>query len=153
MSNSRLVLATKQALHDASVTLFADDDVLVCWGHPGVQLPNDVFSWGRVAEVEEPGPISSSRRARDVTFQVYATISVYRPGGPDQEQVAEQRCYDLADAMSEYVRVTDTTLGGLVYWCFRTNYDSEGSTDATLLAKGRCIEATVEFTARARITS
>jgi hypothetical protein len=133
--------------------VFSGQDVLVCRGHPGIQLPNDVWSWNRVVETETPGPLTASLRKRDVTFQAYATVSVYRPGGPDQEQVAEERCYDLADAMSEYLRVTDPTLGGLVFWCFRTAYDSEGSTDPVLLAKGRCIEATVEFTALARITS
>lgn len=147
-------LEIKQALIGGATAAIADPTVMVRNGSPGQYQPDDIVSFGRYRLTEEPGPLSASRRARDVTVLVYATISVYRAGGEEQETIAEARCLELADTIGEWLRAGDNTkLGGRAFWCFRTDYDSDGLTDPEYLAEGRLIEATVEFTARTRITS
>lgn len=125
----------------------------VSYGHPGKQLPDDVVSVTRVVTQQDPATLSANLRQRDLIITITVVVSVWRKGGADQEQVAGDRAYQLLDALEEYVRVTDTTLGGLVRWCFCIGSDSEGSTDPQLLATGRVIEITAQFFAKARITS
>lgn len=124
----------------------------VYYGHPGIKLPDDIVSVMRVTAQQEPGPIGTNR-ARDLTLTADVTVSIYRAGGADQEAVAAAQAYALLTAVEEHCRVTDTTLGGAVWWCFCTSHESEGATNPDLLAKGRVIEITATFTARARITS
>lgn len=160
---SDMSAAYKRALVTAARTAITDPAVLVCYGHPGTDIPDDVLSVGRVTVEQEPGPISATNRARDITLTAYVTASVYRGGGPEAEQAAGDRAYELVTLLEEYVRVTDTTLHaaagladgepGLVWWCFCTGHDSDGATDPALLAKGRVIEVLASFTARARITN
>jgi hypothetical protein len=145
-------LEVKRALIDVAVLAIGDDRVLVCNGHPGQYQPDDIVSFNRVTWSEEPATLST-RMVRDLTVQVSATISVYRGGGPEQEQVCEDRCLELADLISEHVRAVDPKLGDRALWCFRTSYESLGSSSPDITAKGRVIEATVVFTARCRISS
>lgn len=126
----------------------------VFYGHPGTQqLPDDIVSWGRVTSSQEPGPISATNRSRTNNLAADVTISVFRSGGADQEQVASEAAYAYLSAIEEYLRVTDPTLGGLVLWCFCTGHDSDGVTDPILLAQGRTIEITATFSAFSRIHS
>lgn len=146
--------AFKNAMVDAAVTAIDDTDVMVCYGHPGTNLPPDIVSFGKVTCVQTPGPMSATRRSRDLTLTVEVTVSIYR-GGPDPqtEKVCGDRAYALLTLLEEYLRVTDPTLGGLVWWCFLTEHESTGTTDPDLLTQGRLIEITATFTAQARITS
>lgn len=146
---AELVRITPLAIADVE----SPSGVLVCTGHPGVNMPDDVMSWGRIYTTQDFGPMSSTNRARDVTYNFELTASVFRGGGPDVEAIAEARAHTLISAVEEYVRVTDTTLAGLVWWCFCTSLDSSGSTDPQTIAKGRTIEVLATFTARARITN
>jgi len=125
----------------------------VFYGHPGVRdMPDDIISVGRITSAQEPENLSTNRSRWNV-LTAEVVISVFRAGGRDQEQVAGDAAYAYLTAIEEYVRVTDTSLGGLVLWCFCTGHDSAGSTDPDLLGQGRTIEITATFTARARITS
>lgn len=137
----------------AIATLPDNDKVLCVRGHPGTNMPDDVLTWGQVSASQEPGPLSSTNRARDVTYTFTLTASIFRGGGPEAEGVAEDRAHALISAVEEYVRVTDTTLGGLVFWCFCTALDSNGATPPEVLSKGRIIDVDAVFTAYARITS
>lgn len=150
--------AYKAALVTASTTATAslvpaDHSFGVFYGHPGTDLPDDIISWGRVTSSQEPGPLSSSNRSRTNMLTADVTVSVFRAGGPEQEQVASGVAYAYLSAIEEYLRVTDTTLGGLVLWCFCTSHESDGLTDPQLLAQGRTIEITATFTAFSRIHS
>lgn len=129
------------------------DSVLVCNGHPGPNYPDDVVSWTRFYATQEPGPISQTNRSRWVEYRFEVLVSVIRGGGLEMEPIAEARAQQLLTAIEEYVRVTDTTLGGLVEWCFCTSIDSEGTTEPEIIAHGRISEVSATFTARARITS
>ena len=143
--------AFKDAMVVAATTAVNDSTVLVCYGHPGTEQPDDIVSFGRVTSTQEPGPMSSTNRSRTNTLTVDLTISIYRAGGPEQEKAAGDRAYALLSAIEEYVRVTDTTVGGNVLWCFLTSHSSDGATDPALIAKGRCIEIAATFTAYTRI--
>lgn len=142
----------KNALVAAAVTAVDDDTVKVCYGHPGTKQPDDIMSVGRITASIDFATVGTNR-TRELVLTAEVKVSVFRRGGPDQEQVAGDRAYALMNALEEYVRAVDTTLGGVVRWCFCTGHDSDGSTDPELLAQGRCIEVDGTFTARARITS
>jgi hypothetical protein len=55
--------------------------------------------------------------------------------------------------VEQYARVTDTTIGGAVRWCFLTQHTSQGHTDPQVLEQGRVIEISATFTALARVTN
>jgi hypothetical protein len=144
--------AFKSALIAAAHTLWDTDepDVQISRGNPGVTQNNDIVGFGKVTSQQEPGPFSP-RRPRDETLTVAVVFSIYRPGGPDQEEVAEDRAYKLLGDLENYVRKTDTTLGGVVRHCFLDEIQSDGASDPEILAGGRLIEVTGVFQAFARI--
>lgn len=146
--------AFKTAMVTACRTAITDTNVTVCYGHPGQYQPDDIIAVGRITCTQVPGPISRTNRARDVTLTAEVHVSCFR-GGPDPEteKLAGDRAYALLSLIEEQVRVTDTTLGGLVWWCFCTDHDSDGITDPQMLAKGRLVEILATFTAQARITN
>ncbi|SRR6266702_5904236 len=142
----------KTAIVTAATTAISDATVKVCYGHPGTDQPDDIVSVGKVTAVIDPATLSASLRTRELTLTVEVTASVHR-GGAEQEQAAGTRAYQLLNLIEEYVRVTDTTLGGLVRWCFCVGHDSDGVTDPQIAASGSLIEATATFLAKARITN
>lgn len=145
------LVSTTRTLLDAS-TLPNAADVIATYGHPGTSIPDDVIAWTRVHIVQEPGPISP-RRPRDLLVSVWCKVSVYRGGGPEAEQIAGDRAYAILNVIEEGLRSGDTTLGGLLWWLFCVDHDSDGSTDPDVLANGRVIEIDAQFDGRARITS
>ena len=103
-------------------------------------------------EVAAMGP----RRPRELFMTCTVIVSVYRAGSDDEangvdleEQVA-LRAGELLDAIEENVRLTDTTLGGVVRECFCTSVEIDEPDEQ--LNSGRSAYAIGEFTARARIT-
>lgn len=137
--------------------LWANDpdknEVLVTYGAPGTYMPNDVVSFMGIRSNITHGPNGYGTRARDEVISIDVMISVVRAGGPEQEIEAAKRAYVLLRALDTYTRVTDTTLGGAVLWCFCIQHQSSGFTDPTLLEQGRVIEITATFDAKARISS
>ena len=129
-----------------------DEAVLVTYGLPGNFAPNDIVSFMGLQSSQIPATIGP-RRSREETLTVEIVISVVRAGGPEMELVAAQRAYAILRSIETYARVTDTTIGGSVLWCFLTQHQSDGHTDPQLAEQNRCIEITARFDARARITS
>lgn len=144
--------ALKNALFAVCQTLFASAGVQVSFGHPGQSQVNDIVAVTRVRGEQAPITLGT-RRQREETLQAEVVFSVYRGGGPDMEKVCSDRAYELLGQLEEYVRVTDTTLGGVVRHCFLIDHDSTGTTDEQFLANGRLIEVTATFEAVARISS
>jgi hypothetical protein len=142
----------KAALIAAAHTLWDTDepDVQIARGHPGKTQRDDIVAFGKVTSQQEPGPLGP-RRARNETVTVAVVFSIYRRGGPDQEQVAEDRAYKLLGDLENYVRKTDTTLGGTVLHCFLSEVESDGASEPNIIASGRLIEVTGVFQAFARI--
>lgn len=126
--------------------------VLVAFGQPGTFDPDDIVSIARVSEQQTEATISTNR-TRNETITLEVLISCYRGGGPEMEQVASDRAYQLLRMIETQVRVTDTTVGGTCWWCFLQSHESAGATDPALIDQGRTIEITAMFEARARITS
>ena len=112
----------------------------------------DIVAFGRISSSQEFAAYGSNR-PREETLTIDVVVSVYRGGGPDMEQVASDRAYELLGELELYARVTDTTIGGTVRNCALVSHESEGATDPEILAAGRLIEITAQFVAQARITS
>lgn len=144
--------AFKAAFFNAATSLWAAEDVQVCYGHPGVNMADDLVVFGGLDTQQEPATMGAGR-SREEILTLEVVVSVYRGGGAEQEQVTAARAYELLGELETYVRVTDTTLGGAVRHCFLVSYTSEGVTDLDVLSSGRETDITAQFAARARITS
>lgn len=146
--------AFKAAMVAAAHTLWdaGDTAVDIVNGHPGITQVDDIVSFADVSAEQVPGPMGS-RRTRDETLTLEVIFSIYRAGGRDMEQVTFDRAYELLGDLERHVRVTDTTLGGLVRHCFLVGHASEGSTEPAIVAKGRLTTMVARFEAVARITT
>jgi len=127
-------------------------EVYVCFGQPGTFDPAEIVKIGMISSEQDPATMGTNR-GREETLTLEVTISVYRGGGQDQEQVCSDRAYALLRMIADYVHHTDTTLGGAVRMCFLTSTESDGATDPDRIAEGRTIAIVAKFTAAARITN
>lgn len=147
-------LAFKKALYEATKTLMASNeetkDVYVCPGTPGTYTPEDIISYGRVTANQDVATMGTNR-AREETLTVEVTVSCFIAGDEDQELPSQERAFELIGLIERYVRMTDTTLGGVVRQCFLTSVDSDGATPPEMAAQGRDVEVTATFTAKNRV--
>jgi hypothetical protein len=143
----------KAALVDAMIALVAGQDVLVTFGHPGVDVANwrDIVSFADTVSQQSVATMGTNR-SREETLTQKVWVSCERPGDQDQERVASDAAYALLGLLEHYVRQTDTTLGGVVRQCFLTSHTATGETDPKFLNYGRLIEIEAEFTAQVRVT-
>lgn len=130
----------------------AASNVQVSFGHPGVTQLNDIVAFMDVSATQEPATLGT-RRSRDEDLLLTVMYSIFRAGGAEMEKVAFDRAIELQAQFETQVRVTDTTLGGVVLWCFLTDIKVASSTDEQTLANGRLVEIEATYTARARITT
>jgi len=144
----------KLALFRITQELFRDDDqVYVSYGHPGDRRDlKDVLAWTNV-RTEQSAATLGTNRSRDEDIFVTAVVSCFRAGVLDDDLVPATAATDILRTIERQVRVTDTTLGGVVRHCFLENTDSAGVSDRQLLSRGRLYQITAEFRALARITS
>lgn len=146
----------KNAFHAMAVRVMASTtetaNVQVSFGTPGSFEDWDIIRIGAVRARQDPATLGSNR-GREQQLDLEVTISVYRGGGADQEQVCSDRAYELLRILADQVHHTDTTLGGVVRWCFLTADESDGATDPELIGNGRTIAIVATFTAAARITN
>lgn len=140
------------AVKDLMAATADTQSVLVLYGYPDTYVPEDVIEFGQVTANQTFGTLSTNR-SRDETIQLTVFITVQRAGGQEMEQVCADRAYYLLRLMENQVRVTDTTVGGAVRWCFLTQHTTTGHTDPAVLEQGRVIEISATFTAEARITN
>ncbi|HUX70577.1 MAG TPA: hypothetical protein VMV41_08725 [Cellulomonadaceae bacterium] len=145
--------AYKAALVDAMTALVADQEVLVTFGHPGREVANwhDIVSFADTSSAQQVATMGTNR-SREETLTQKVWISCERAGDQDQERVASDAAYALLGLLEHHVRVTDTTLGGVVRQCFLTSHTATGETDPKFLDYGRLIEIEAEFTALVRVT-
>lgn len=141
------------AIKDLMATTPDTANVLVVYGYPDTYVPEDVIEFSTVSSVQSYGPSSGTNRSRDETLTLDVFITCQRGGGQEMELVCAQRAYQLLRMIETYARVTDTTIGGTVRWCFLTQQQSMGHTDPTVLEQGRVIEITATFTATARVST
>lgn len=144
----------KVAFRDAArdVIFATDPSVLVSYGHPGTERPDDMIMFAGVRVGQEPATLSATNRSREENVELDVIISVARGGGAEVEEVCGARATALLQALEYYVRVTDTTLGGHARYCFLARYETDGWTVANQQFQGRNISIEATFQAVARIT-
>lgn len=145
-------LAVKRALYDAARNLFDPNTVLVSFGLSTARRDlSQIVAFLEVTSRQEEGPLSAVQRSRNEYVDVQVVISVAKAGRDDDLEVSDI-AYGHLRTLDQYVRKTDTTLGGAALWCFLTASESFGYTQADQLAQGRLCEIEATFTARVRIT-
>lgn len=145
-------LAVKRALYDAARTLFDPNVVLVSFGLSTARRDlSEIVAFLEVNTRQEPGPLSTTNRARNEDVDVQVVISVARAGDDDDLAVSDT-AYAHLRTLEQHIRKVDPQLGGLALWCFLTSTESFGYTQADQLAQGRLCEIEATFTARVRIT-
>jgi hypothetical protein len=155
MTNTSSVAA---AFKDAFVVIAqsiwnqASSDVLVSFGHPGSSLPNSIVGFMDVRTEQDPATFGTNR-TREEVLELDVLVSVYRGGGREAEKTASDAAYTYLGLLETYARTTDTTIGGTVRECALIRTVSDGRTDPNEIAKGRTIEITATFQARARISN
>jgi hypothetical protein len=156
LTQATLGLAFKKAFYTAVKTLMADgydtEHVYVVFGQPATYQPEDIISFGRLS-VGQAAATMSTNRSREETITLEVTVSCFLGGDEDAEIATAERAYELLRRIEHHVRMTDTTLGGVVRECALTSHESEGATPEELTEQGRVTEVAATFTAKARITA
>jgi hypothetical protein len=134
----------------AAITAIADDEVMIVPGYPWPQDAQDIVSVGQVVTADQE-PASYGQRTRKENLTCDVTVSVFRPGGSEVQAAVTARAYVLLGRIERYTRVTDTTLGGAVEFCFMTSHELRTSSVPDT-SSGRVTEITATFTAYARVT-
>lgn len=144
--------AVKNALYTVATSLFAADDIVVSFGMPSNMGHSDQVFIGAFRSEQENGPMGG-RRARNEDVFVTVEFDFWRDGEANDDQVVTDAAMEAVQRLEEYVRVTDTTLGGVCEWCFLESLDSEGITPLQVVAAGRQSSISVVFHAFVRISS
>lgn len=155
MATSTVGDAVKLKFRDkARDVIFAGDtSVLVSYGHPGTERPDDIVMFTAVRVGQEVATLSVTNRSREESIEMDVLISVARGGGPEVEEVCGARATALLASLENYVRTTNTTLDDTVLYCFLTRYEMDGWTVENEQFQGRNISINATFTAVARITN
>lgn len=146
----------KDAMYAACLTLYADSGatpVAVSYGLPSV-VPDegDVIILNAVRSTQQFATMATNR-TREEILELDVQINSRVGGGQESEQTAGARAYALLGILENYVRTTNSTLGGLVRWCYLTSHSSTGMTDPVNVPAGRWITVDATFTAPARISN
>lgn len=156
LTQATLGLAFKRAFYEAAKTLMAEgydtEHVYVVFGQPATYNPDDIVSFGRLSVGQQAATLSTNR-SREETLTLEVTVSCFLGGDEEAEIATAERAYELLRRIERHVRMTDTTLGGIVRECALTSHESEGATPEDLIDQGRVTEVVATFTAKARITA
>ena len=159
-SVSTVAHAWKKAMRDAArdVVFVAETGVLVSFGHPGMQNSDEVVMFQGLRSEQDPGPLSSSNRARDELLELDVLFSVFKGGGAEAEEASSDRGYQLLGMFENYLRggtnLAATQLGGIVRECFLIKHESDGFTvEENQRVIGRNVTILATFQAKARIAT
>lgn len=154
MSISTVAHQFKGAVFDAAATLWGTTfpAMLVSYGQPSTTVPDDVFMVLGVESELVPGAIGPQRQ-REETLTLETQFWIFRPGSEGAEREANDFLYARLGELEQHLRVTDTTLGGIVRDCtlVRHRSDSTEAERAALGGTGRLAVAVAEFEAHVRI--
>ena len=145
----------RKAIYDRCVILYAGDTdpyTRVVRGLPAFADALDNVCVGVVTSNQEAVTFGT-QRSREETLTCQVDFYSFRPGGEEMEEVVEARAWEMVNELAQYVRVSDTTLGGVVRQCFLTDVASDAATDPDVLAKGRMHVISATFTAENRVRS
>ena len=144
----------KGAVYDAAVTLWATThpSMLVSYGPPGANVPDDVFMVLRIESNLEPAAIRPQRQREEI-LTLETQFWIFRPGVEGAERDANDFLYARLGELEQYLRFTDTTMGGLVRECklARHRSDTIEAERAAVEGGGRLAVAIAEFEAKVRI--
>ena len=147
-------MAFKKALYEAITQIMADrpdsKNVLVAPGTPGSFQPDEIIAVTEL-EVQQDFATMGTNRTREETLTVTVVFSCLRGGDHTQELPAQERAFELLGRVEHHVRMTDTTLGGVVRQCLLTGVQTDGQTPEEYLQAGRGVDVTATFTARNRV--
>lgn len=103
-----------------------DHAVVVAYGEPDTNLPEDVITIGRSVKqtMEWHGLVGSGGAGSMMEeYEIDFLISVFRGGGMEQFQVASERAWALSSLIDNAVRA-DPTLGNLVQVAAPSSHES-----------------------------
>lgn len=138
----------KAALYAALPGLSALSGVYVCYGLPGKYQPDDILAILDSDGDSVPATIGSPR-SREETIRQTFTASCYRGGATETtQQTATERAFALMDAVVEWCRNTDPTIGGTVRSLLP---DVSWALEESVEEQGRVADLTFTLTFVARI--
>lgn len=142
------VPAAVSYLHSHITTAVNDDAVLVSYGPPSPNQPDDMIVVQNIDREVIPYQMVGSGQAGwlDERYSIEVVVSVFRGG--DYGQVVLERASALADIVVAVVR-TDPSLGGAVVVAHPGTVRYEQSWDQD--HKGRVVDAILSIQCRARI--
>jgi len=145
--------AFKTAFVTAATTLFEGEDVEVVRNRRKFEIFQNGIVVGTGSSESNPATLSATQRTRDELIQLEVTIYCYVPGGEESEDLADEGAYSMLNKLEEYCRVTDTSFGNTVQYCYLTAHVAGQATDDTVISRGRMCVIVATFSAKARITS
>lgn len=144
----------KTALFTAAAELWKDNhpEFLVCWGRVGINVPDQYVEFHGTDNTDQFATMGTNRTAEE-TLRLETTWFVSRFGDADLVgPEADQYLYDRLGELERYVRVTDTTLGGVVRHCRLVAYATDDASMDSDNAYGRLSAAIAYFEAKVRIS-
>lgn len=145
----------KAALFDAATNLWKDTqpDLLVNWGTlAGPNRPDDHVLFLSTDSDQDAATLSTNR-SREEVLHVEVQFFATRWGEVDAAREADEYLYDRIGDLERYVRMTDTTLGGVVRHCFLKSHVTDARSFTRNNVAGHLAAAIVRFEAKARITA
>lgn len=119
--------------------------VLITYGLPGKYQPDDILAI-LDSDGDSVHATIGSPRSREETIRQTFTASCYRGG--DSQQLATERAFALMDAVVEWCRNTDPTVGGTVRSMLP---DVTWALEESVEEQGRVADLTFTLTFNARI--
>lgn len=139
----------KAALLTACQSLYSAP-VQVCYGHPGIDIEDDIVSVANARSTQDLATMGTTRR-REETIAVDVIFSCFRGGGPEIQQTVTERAYELLGLLEDYLQGSGYTLSGAVRLARITSHELSESEDPEILAMGRVSEIAAVVTAVVRI--
>lgn len=145
----------KKRLHAAATELWRDDhpEFLVCWGKVGTYVPDQYVEFHGTDTGDEFATMGTNRSAEE-TIRLETQWFVSRFGDPENAgPEADEYLYARLAELEQYVRVTNTTLDGLVRHTRLVSYATDDAAMQRDNAQGRLSAALAMFEAKVRITA
>lgn len=153
LATSTAAYRFKAALFDAATTLWvrAHPELLVAWSTIGTNVPDEYLLVLGTESDQEPATLSTNR-SREETVRLETQWFVTRWGEIDAAREAEDYLYARLGELERYVRMTDTTLGGVVRHCFLVAHVTDTRSFQGAQGHGHLASAMATFEAKIRIT-
>ena len=144
------VPAVKAAVFTMLTTACTGDDVLVCWGDPDYLADDIVAVQGATATATVA--TMGSNRSREERWTLFVTVSCYRGGGAEVQQLVTERAYTLFGQVEAALRADPTATGTARQVIVAGHEMVESiSVDESTASMGRVCEIVARLEVQARI--